>query len=385
MSAYSSLDALMNTTEGMDVLRNNAAQDDGVDTVTGVDWFSFNGTVVSKLYVSGNSFVGFNTNTEHLKVCRRDAKMYYLYRQEGTVGNNKFLKIRWQGFGAYNQTSAAYALQWELFLFDDGGIFLNLVKVPSQSGYLGTSSLTVGSKTYTLSVTLGTPTMFSFVPDETEGFIVSEEQYPVALSYVSSGSVEYQIQLGLEDPLGKSRIGWVEDIPEGTTISVEAKLTGEYQQCTNGEPIPMLSAGQDVSQGILYIRISMTTSDVTKTPTLSQLSVQLWGQNDDRVIVLVLNSGNTRSIQNAVGEVKVGYSGGTLKGLGGAVSPFEEAFTPTNLTAKNNPYYAEHIEVTDISVSSNLMRIYYRNVASNEHIEISDITATGVLTNISDI
>lgn len=385
MSDYSSLDNLMNTTEGMNVLRNNSSQDDGVDTVTGVDWFSFNGTVVNKLYVSGNSFVGFNINAEHLKVCRRDAKMYYLYRQEGTIGNNKFLKIRWQGFGAYNQTSEAYSLQWELFLFDDGGIFLNLVKVPSQSGYLGTSSLAVGSKTYTLSVSLGTPTMFSFVPDETEGFIVSEEQYPISLNYVSSGSVEYQIQLGLEDPLGKSRISWIEDIPAGTTILVEAKLTGEYQQCTNGEPIPVLSAGQDVSQGILYIRVSMTTSDVTKTPTLSQLSAQFWGQNDDRVIVLVLNSGNTRSIQNAVGEVKVGYSGGTLKGLGGAVSPFEKAFTPTNLIAKNNPYSAEHIEITDISVNSNLMRIYYRDAASNEHIDISDITATGVLTNISDI
>ena len=100
MANFSSLTLLLNTTEGMTVLRNNVAQDDGVDTIVGVDWFKFNNITASNIYASGNSFIGFGANAEHLKVCRRDTKMFYLYRQEGTIGNTKFLKIRWEGYVA---------------------------------------------------------------------------------------------------------------------------------------------------------------------------------------------------------------------------------------------------------------------------------------------
>ena len=47
----------------MEVIRNNSKNDDGVDTLAGVDWFTFNGKVSSNIYVSGNMFLGFGTNS----------------------------------------------------------------------------------------------------------------------------------------------------------------------------------------------------------------------------------------------------------------------------------------------------------------------------------
>lgn len=82
-SSYSDLTDLLDTTEGMTVIRNNSKNDDGTDTVKGVDWFRFNGVAASNLYVSGNMWVGFGTSSEQMKVWRRDTNVYYVYRQEG--------------------------------------------------------------------------------------------------------------------------------------------------------------------------------------------------------------------------------------------------------------------------------------------------------------
>ena len=247
MADFSSLSQLLNTTDGMTVLRNNSAQDDGVDTVTGVDWFTFNGVVASKLYVSGNSFVGFGSNAEHLKICRRDGKMWYLYRQEGTIGNTQFLKIRWQGYTWYSQTSATYALIWELFLFDDGGLYLNIVTVPSNSSYLGTSQLICGSKTYDFTVATSTPVDYSFLPDGSGQFVLSEEEYPVLVNHVSSGSIEFSTPiLQTIDVLVGSKITWNEDLPEGTSLAVYSRLSSEgYGLCTNGGSLFGVKPGSD--------------------------------------------------------------------------------------------------------------------------------------------
>ena len=386
MSNFSTLKELLNTTENMEVLRNNTAQDDGTDTVNGVDWFTFNGIVANKVYVNGNSWVGFGVSSEQLKICRRDAKMWYLYRQEGIIGNTRFLKIRWQGYSAYNQTSDAYALQWELFLFDDGGMYLNIVKVPSNSSYLGTSSLTVGSNTYSLAVEASKPKAFSFIPGESNTFTINNELYPLVLEHVLFGSIGYSILLSLEDALAKSLISWEEELPEGTTISVKTKSnTGEYQKCENKGEIQGISVGESLQDKEIQIKIEMSTENPLSTPVLSGLKILLWGVNDSKVLVLEFSPGNNTSIQNAIGSIGIHYSGGTLRGLGGAVSPFDMDFVPVGLVNKTNPNGVEHLEISDIVASSNLIHIYYVNSRLNEHIDISNISAVGTLTNIQDI
>lgn len=387
MSNFSSLDELLNTTAGMTVLRNNSGQDDGVDTVTGVDWFTFNGVVASKIYVSGNSFVGFGSNAEHLKICSRDGKMWYLYRQEGAIGAIRFLKIRWQGYTRYNFTSTDVALIWELFLFDDNGFYVNIVTVPTASSYLGTSQLVCGSKTYNFSIAAGNPTQYSFICDESGTFTISNEPYPVLVNHVSYGSIEFSTEFIRQiDSVVGSKIFWESELPEGTTIKVSSKLSsGNYSQCTSGGSVAGIAAGADLSNETLHIKVEMSTEDITQTPTLTNLFVQLLNTGDDHILVLEFDKGNVRSIQNAVGDIDIAYAGGTLIGVGGAVAPFEMSFTPEGLLAKNNPHDAEHIEISSIQASSRLVRIYYHNVKAMEHIDISNIEAVGNLIRVDDI
>lgn len=44
MADYVMLEDIFETTENMTVLRDNRLNDDGTDTVTGVDWFRFRET-----------------------------------------------------------------------------------------------------------------------------------------------------------------------------------------------------------------------------------------------------------------------------------------------------------------------------------------------------
>ena len=100
MFDYGTIEDLLKSTEHMEILRNNSLQDDGTDTVKGVDWFQFNGKAATKLYVSGNSWIGFGENTEQLKIVRRDTDLMTLRREDGTLwGTFKFLRIRWEGLG----------------------------------------------------------------------------------------------------------------------------------------------------------------------------------------------------------------------------------------------------------------------------------------------
>lgn len=388
MSNFSKLEKLLNTTEGMTALRYGSGNDDGTDTVTGVDWFTFNGVVASNIYVSGNSYVGFGSNSSHLKICNRDGKMYSLYRQEGVVGNQKFLKICWIGYTLYNGSGAAYSLTWELFLFDDGGLFVNLVTVPTSSSYLGTSSLTCGSNVCEFVVKAGTPNVYSFFCDDSGKFFVTNEIYPVAMNHVPSGSAEFTTTcIRNAESITGSKITWDSNVPEGTTLKVYSKLSnGNYSQCNCGGPVTCITPGADVSNETLYIKVEMTTEDPALTPTLSNLFVQILSAGDDHILVLEFEKGNVNSFQNAVGDINVVYAGGTLLGLGGAVAPFDMNFTPEGLNAKNNPSDCEHIEISSIEAICDLKRIMYTSVQSgNEHIEITGVEAFGTLTSINDI
>ena len=128
------------------VIRNNTKNDDSTDTITGVNWFNYGGNVCSSVYVSGNSWLGFGTSGEHLKVNRRDGASWYVYREEGTLYNHyKFLRIRFSGYSVYNQTSASYKITYDVILWDTGDISLHLIDIPT-SNYDGT--FTLGNLSY---------------------------------------------------------------------------------------------------------------------------------------------------------------------------------------------------------------------------------------------
>lgn len=150
------LEPFLNTTEGMSVLRNNVKNDDGTDPVEGVNWFLFGGRTVSTIYVSGNNWIGLGISEEQLKICRRDGAVYYVYRQEGTLENGtEFLKIRVEGYTSYSYKDDTYKLVYELFLFEDAALYVNIIHTPSNVSYMGISSVTNGYETITLNITPG--------------------------------------------------------------------------------------------------------------------------------------------------------------------------------------------------------------------------------------
>ena len=85
--------------------------------------------------------------------------------------------------------------------------------------------------------------------------------------------------------------------------------------------------------------------------------------------------------------VVLAYDGsGSLTGYGRPVEAFEVAFEPQGIAYKGDQNDEEHIEISSITASGTLIRLYYSDYKStDEHIEISNITATGILTHVDDI
>ena len=148
--------SLLDTTDGMDAIINNKKQDDNTVSVSGVDWFTYAGKTVSTIYVNGNNWVGFGQSAEQLKICRRDGTVYYIYRQEGTLDTGKkFLKIRVEGYTYYSSTASIYAVKYEIFLIEGQTLFINVIQVPTNNSYIGTSSITDGTNLKNLAITAG--------------------------------------------------------------------------------------------------------------------------------------------------------------------------------------------------------------------------------------
>lgn len=143
---YNKIEDIVAGVQNAAQLRADTKNDDSTDTVAGVSWFAYAGTAVSNIYANGNSWLGFGSSSEHLKVNRRDAAMWNLWREEGTyLAHYKFLRIRWSGYSAYSATSESALLTYDVILFDTGDIMLYMVDVPT-ANYTGTFSL--GSLTY---------------------------------------------------------------------------------------------------------------------------------------------------------------------------------------------------------------------------------------------
>ncbi len=123
------LEKYLDTTEGMTLLATQ--QDDQTVNCAGADWFKYNGVVAKNVYISGNTWIGFGTSSEQMKICRRDAKCHNLYRQEMDIKNLKCIKYRWDGYSIYNSTASEYKLTWELFIFSNNDMFLNCIRVPT--------------------------------------------------------------------------------------------------------------------------------------------------------------------------------------------------------------------------------------------------------------
>lgn len=185
------------------LLKDSNDYDDNAYTVDGAEYLSFLGAAVSSIYAAGNSYIGIGSNTEHLKVNKRDAKMRSLYREEGTLYNRyKFLKVRWEGWSAYNQSGENYQLKYDVIFWQSGDISLHMVSVPT-SNYDGTFEL-IADKTYTyIKPTVAKPDV-TFICGGSE-YAVSYEpiapEVPYMLLIRDAGGVIYEQAEGSLVPL----------------------------------------------------------------------------------------------------------------------------------------------------------------------------------------
>lgn len=176
-----SFDSLLNTKAGMTAIVNNVRKGNTTIKVTGVDWFTYAGRTTSTIYVNGNSWIGFGRTTEHLEICYRYniGVIYYIYRQEGILeSGKKFLKIRIEGYTHDSSTLPAYTLKYEVFLIEGQTLFINVIKRPTNRGYIGTSIITDGSTTKTLTITTSTAVpIYILVENAGSAQKVSYEKY----------------------------------------------------------------------------------------------------------------------------------------------------------------------------------------------------------------
>ena len=136
----------LNTTSGMTAV-NSSYNDDSYYSVTGISGFKFNNKSGSTIYVSSNHYIGFGSNTEHIKILRRDGCSTYIRRQSGTFDNGvSFVKIRFEGYTVYSNRVASNRLIFELFILSNNDMFLNMITTPT-SGNTGTSALVSSSTT----------------------------------------------------------------------------------------------------------------------------------------------------------------------------------------------------------------------------------------------
>jgi hypothetical protein len=98
--------------------------DDTTYNIAIPSWVKFNGKTTSKLYYSGNSWIGFE-NSDQICYNRRDARMYKAYLEEGTIlGIHQFIRYRFNGLTTY---SGSFEFEWEIFFFDTGDIMIHLI------------------------------------------------------------------------------------------------------------------------------------------------------------------------------------------------------------------------------------------------------------------
>lgn len=170
MADYPDLRELLRTKDNLTLVRNGSKNDDGTDSMEGIDWFKFNGNVVSDIFASGNGWIGFGSNSEQLKVNRRDQALYYLGREEGKVGKSiryDFLRIYWYGTSAYNASfsDSSYLLEFDVVLIGTGDLYLSITKFPTSASD-GSNSLTSEE---TISFSPGSNRQYTFIHQDALG------------------------------------------------------------------------------------------------------------------------------------------------------------------------------------------------------------------------
>lgn len=180
------------------LFKDSGSYDEGSYAVAGAEYARYMEQVVSTIYAHGNSYWGFNSDSYHLKVNQRDARMRSLYCEEGTLFSYyKFLKIRWEGWSHYNSSGSDYQLKYDLILWDTGDISLHMIAVPTLCYDGGFEFIADQTYSYT-KPTADAPDVTFQYNSENSGYIIKytaiDLVVPFKLLISDSGGVLYTIE-----------------------------------------------------------------------------------------------------------------------------------------------------------------------------------------------
>ena len=166
----------LNTTSGM--TNGNFSSDDGTTNFTPSGFTgTYNGGSYTTVYVSGNMWIGLGSSSEHIRFNRRDGYISTYYYQVFDTGDSnvgKCLKIRWEGWVAYNKRTDEYKMVWEIFLFANGDVFIYLASKGSSTSSFWDGTFKVGSTSYTIT---NAGEKRSFYLSSGTTYMVNSEQY----------------------------------------------------------------------------------------------------------------------------------------------------------------------------------------------------------------
>ena len=273
MSNYFSMKSLIDAgTSNMTVIRNNVKTDSGIDTLSMPSWFKFNNTSYANCYVSGNSWLGFESqSSEAIRINRRDAASWYVWQESGVVCLEQFVKIRWRGYSYYNTTSESALLEYDVIFLESGGIYIHIVNYPTS--YTDGSKQIIADTTYNFDLSQDIHDISFYYNNETNSFNMAYEMYDISFPYkllISSDGLLYTI---VDDKLSQ--------LSETTLTADLFDLYGVYTINSN-----LLSSLNNVNilacSDISGLNINSKLSGVQKNNIIIK-NISLHGPNSDGV------------------------------------------------------------------------------------------------------
>lgn len=201
-------------------------------------------------------------------------------------------------------------------------------------------------------------------------------------------------------PFVTSKVEWRNDLG----ITVQSSLDGtNWQNCSNGQPLPQYTKDSFSSVGVVHIKITMTTTDASKyLPRLAYFAVSFYTNKD----VYADNYGDTitSSTEYYLGSLNYPllsrhYDNGirTKAGAGfnltttGSVKSLEMFLTPSDLTANTlldvastGSYTASRYSWTNggTITKTNILKIYVNGVDKTSQTNIANVFSANQLHHI---
>ena len=99
---------------------------------------------------------------------------------------------------------------------------------------------------------------------------------------------------------------------------------------------------------------------------------------------MTLSDGARNSLQQAIGQVEVAYSGTSLIGDGGLVEAFSVPFTIEDVAYKGDQLDGEHVDVSCLATGV-LTNVVYSDYTAGVESITATVLASGLLTRVEDI